>query len=477
MYNRTLIRPPVLLAVLLATWPTLVRADVALESYVERRSPDQERSALERLKVALQRHHVTTSPHDVLERIGTHLPRSGYPDRDITRTALIQRIERAVNRAAHEAYDESVAILESAFRDLDNNPALAASDPDSRSWVTKGRVALIFSYVRSKKIKLANDVIAEHIRSYPDLSLRGEQEEVEKLYDANMATLAKAPHGKLVFRVEHADGDVGIFVNAVARGKRKIELDLLPGEYRIVVRVGIVYRTYKMTVRANEVAERLVDWPADAAFTVASDWLGFVGSRESHHSVPAFVQQLAQRIPDDAVILIGIVARDGHRYVVANRYKAAPAPPRPERAVEADKADDAQIEALATYITAPDSEGAIPPSKGLVALPGETESQPSTAAPQAIASPRRWPVLVAVGAFSASVPAGAYLLKTRNDCYNSCSRLTVPTAVGLLGLGAAAFAFGTIWIIHADRAVTPSTPMLDIQPLPGGGVAHITGAF
>jgi hypothetical protein len=75
------------------------------------------------------------------------------------------------------------------------------------------------------------------------------------------------------------------------------------------------------------------------------------------------------------------------------------------------------------------------------------------------------------------MPLGSYLLKTHNDCYDSCSRLAVPAAWSLLGLGGVALGFGIVWVARGDHAITPSPPMLDIQPVPGGGVAHISGSF
>jgi len=451
-----------------------VRADVALESYRDQRVPDAG-GTLERLKSALERHQVLTKPDQILERIGSYVPLSGYPDRDITRTKLIERIEKAVNRAAHEAYGEAVAILESVFRDLDNNPALSASDPDSRAWVTKGRVALAFSYVRSKKLKLANNVIVDHIRSYPDLSLKGEQEEVEKLYDANMATFWPAPRGRLVFRVNRPDAE--IFVNAVKRGKAEVDLSLVPGDYRIVVRAAGIYRSYKAVVRPDDTTVRTVDWSADAAFNAGPDWIGFAWPRESQRSVTAFVRQLADHNSDDAVIVIGIVPHDGRFYLTAKRYVAAPAPRRPGRAIEIGQSDDAKIEALAAYVTAPDSAAADLASRGLVSIPGDDEIAVAAGAPVPVNVPPRWPILVAVGVFGTSVPLGSYLLKTHNDCYDSCSRLAVPAAWGLLGVGGVALGFGIVWVARGDHAITPSPPMLNVQPVPGGGVARISGSF
>lgn len=98
-------------------------------------------------------------------------------------------------------------------------------------------------------------------------------------------------------------------------------------------------------------------------------------------------------------------------------------------------------------------------------------------APVPVNVPPRWPILVAIGVFGTSVPLGSYLLKTHNDCYASCSRLAVPSAWGLLGVGGVALGFGIAWIVHGERAMNRSPPMLDIQPVPGGGVAHISGIF
>jgi len=104
----------------------IAHADIALQLNVDRQVSNAERAALERFKAALERQHVVTRPDQIVERVGLYLPLPGRPDRDVTRTTLIQRIDNAVNRAAHEAYDEAVAILEAVFRDLDTNPALIA---------------------------------------------------------------------------------------------------------------------------------------------------------------------------------------------------------------------------------------------------------------------------------------------------------------------------------------------------------------
>jgi hypothetical protein len=448
------------LAVLLLCAPA--RADVALESYVDRRALDAERGTLERLKAALEKQQVATRPAQVIERAGAYLPLAGYPDRSVTRTMLIQQIDKAMARGAHEAYDEAVAILETVFRDLDNNPALAASDRDSRAWITKGRVALAFAYARSNKLKLANDVIMDHIRSYPDLSLEGEQEEVERLYKANMATTARWPRGKLVFRVNRPDAE--IFVNAVAKGKGGVELSLLPGDYRVVVRQLVLYRSYQVTIRAGETEERTIDWAADAAFTVAPDWIGFAGLGGAEDGATAFVQQLTQRLHGEAVIVIGLVRSDGRRYVVANRYRAAPAVARPGRAIDADGASDAQVAALAAYLTAPDRELGRASSDGLVAIPGDAPPPVRVAAaPAPVAEgPPRWPVLAAVGVFSVAVPVGAY-------------RGREVAGVALLGIGSAALGFGVYWIVRSDRA--ESSTVAGVQLLPGGGVAQVSARF
>jgi hypothetical protein len=461
--------------VMLGVGARSAHADVVLESYVDRRPPDAERAAVERFKAALQRHGVATKPEQIIAAIGAHVPLPGYPDREVTRTQLIQQIEKATNRAAHEAYDEAVTILVSVFRDLDANPALAVSDPESRSWITKGRVALAFAYARSKRLKQANKVVLDHIRSYPDASLKEEHEEVEKLYTANMAAIAGAARGRLVVRVSRLDAE--IFVNAVRRGVGTIDLPLLAGEYSVVVRAAPVYLSYRMTVRPNERAERVIDWSLDSAFTVARDWIGLVAPRGSQRDVAGFAQQLAERATSGAVIVVGLVSRDGRRYVAADRYEAAPGPHRPGRAVSAEPASDAQIEALAAYVTVPTSELTKLPSKELTPIPGDEKPVVRQAAGVAGSGPARWPVLVAVGIVSTAVPAGAYVLKTRNDCYVHCSKTTLRVGLGLVGLGGVALGFGIAWVVHAEHAASTAPPVLDVQPLSGGGIARINWIF
>jgi len=477
MRRRINVVHPCLLGSVLVAWLAVpARGDVALESYSEQRPLDADH-ALAPLKAALERHHVVTNPTLILETDVAHLPLPGNPDRDITRTKLIDRIDRAINRAAHEAYDDAATILEGVFRDLDHNPALAAADPESRSWITKGRVALAFSYVRSKRQKLANDVIVEHLRSYPELSLKGEQEEVERLYSANLTAVGMGPRGTLVFRVNLADA--AIFVNDVERGRGTIEVSLIPGAYRIVVRATGVYRHYQVTIHADEAVERSIDWAADAAFTATPDWIGFVGPRSAQRSVATFVQQLVQRSSAGAAIVVGIAQRNGRRYLTAKRYAPAPSPHRPGRAVELGQGNDGEdpgVEALAAYITAEDAELARLPPSSLLALSGDDELAAPAAAAGRAGGPARWPVLAAAGVLGTSIPFGAYLLKTHNDCFTHCSAVTASAGWGMLGLGGVALGFGIVWIVHSDGAAS-SSPKLDVRPVPGGGIAYLRGSF
>src|SRR5712671_1878957 len=78
----------------------VARADIALESYNDQRPLDAEH-VLSPLKTALEHRKVVTKPAQILEVNAGDLPLLGNPDREITRTKLIDRIDRGSNRAAH----------------------------------------------------------------------------------------------------------------------------------------------------------------------------------------------------------------------------------------------------------------------------------------------------------------------------------------------------------------------------------------
>lgn len=446
----------------LAALPATTRADIALEAYAGERPTDAD-LLVAPLRAALARHHVLTRPSEIVEVVGPYVPLSGNPDRSVTRTKLIEQIDIGLNRAVHEAYEDAVVILESVFRDLERNPAIAASDPASRAWVTKGRVALAFAYGRSKRSKLATDIVLEHIRSYPELSLEGEQEDVERLYSANRAVLA-GKRGKLVFRVNRPDAV--IFVNEVERGRGALETDLIPGEYRIVVLAAGVYRRYGVTVRADKLEERAVDWSVDGAFTVTPAWIGFVYAPAARSGVTEFVRQLARRNPSDAVIVFGVAERDGQRFLTAQRYTGGPTE-RPGRAVALAMAAGA-METLVAYVTTPEGVPAVSPA--LIAMPGETAPQAAASAPR---PPPRWPVIPALAVFAAAVPAGGYFIKTDRNCHRDCSSLDGVAGWSLFGLGGLALGFGAYWLIHADRAVL----RVAVGVAPGGGMATLQARF
>ena len=451
------------------------RADRVLESYQDQRPVDAEH-VLRPLLTALERHQAVTNPTLILETDAAYLPLPGNPDREITRTKLIDRIDRGINRAAHEAYDDAATILEGVFGDLDNNPALAAADPASRSWITRGRVALAIAYLHSKRPRLANEVILDHIRSFPGLSLKGEQEEVERLYRANLALVEAGPRSTLVVRVNVPDAE--IFVNEVQVGMGRIEVSLLPGDYRVVVRATGLYRLYRVKLRPYEIVERSVDWSADAAFTVSPDWIGFVAPRSTQRNVTSFLRQLAQRSSTDAVIVVGIVHHDGHRYLTAQRYVGSPGQHRPGRAIQISRSADAnaaRIEALASYITALDGdEGRL--ARRLSVIPDDDDLAGPDDPVGVVAAPAGWPIFAAVGVLATSIPFGALLLKAHNDCYTHCSTLSAPAGWSLVGLGGIALGAGILWVLQGDSAA--SSPLeLDLRPAPGGGIAYLNGSF
>jgi hypothetical protein len=215
----------------------------------------------------------------------------------------------------------------------------------------------------------------------------------------------------------------------------------------------------------------------DGAFTVGSDWIGFVAPSSAQRGVAAFLQRLAQQNPTDAVIVLGVVEHNGRRYVTAKRYDATAAARRSGRAVELQGDTRAAVDALATYMTTPDAAGATVAASsapGLLRVRDDGERVVPITAGESIGPPR-WPAAVATAVFAVAVPTGAYLLKEGQlDCYKDCSTVTAAAGIGTLSVGAAALGFGIYWIWHSEHG---SHATLEVHPVAGGGVASVVGRF
>jgi tetratricopeptide (TPR) repeat protein len=221
------------------------RATVVIESYALERPLDAD-AILGPVYAGLHERGVHARPEQVLREIRGALPMPGNDNFDVDPSDVIQRIDLGMSKARYGKHDEAIHLLEKAVEDLRNNPAMTTSLVDGWKWITKALAGLARAHLDKGNLQQAAEVIAEHVRSFPELPIdRGTYgPKLASFYLKARAVLDARPHGRLLLIVDWADAQ--IFVNEYERGAGGVvDMTFPPGEYRLMIRVGGSARRYR----------------------------------------------------------------------------------------------------------------------------------------------------------------------------------------------------------------------------------------
>ena len=296
--------------------------------------------------------------------------------------------------------------------------------------------------------------------------------EAEKLYGAARAALEASARGGL--SVDAGRPDARIYLNEVGRGRGgTFDGDLWPGTYRILVEVSGVGRRYTATVEPGRRTRLEIDWETDARFTATAQWIGFVWPRGAHDRTAQLAQRFARGNALDDAIVVGIVHRGAHRYVIGHTYRRESGVLERVGSIqlgepgEPGAADAAKLAALADYLS--NGERA-----GEVVRVGEPPWRPPRGS--------RAPVWASAAVAIAALGAGGYLvaIDSRGTCGApppaQCPRLHDTARLGwtLVGGGVAAIGFGVSWYVARTR---PRAPSIAVQRSATGSFATMAWSF
>jgi hypothetical protein len=455
-------------SVLVAAWSP-AQATVVIESHTIERPLDAD-AILAPVYAGLYERGLHALPEQVLGQIRGALPMPGNDNFDVNANDVIQRIDLGMSKARYGKNDEAIHLLEKALEDLRNNPAMTTSLIDGQKWVAKALAGLTRAHYEKGSLKEAAEVIAEHVRSFPEFPIdRGTYgPKLAAFYIKTRNALDAEPRGKLRLVVDRADAR--IFINEYERGRGGVvDRTYPPGEYRIMIRVGGLARRYRVRINSAGHTVLRINWDTDAAFVVSREWLGFVWPVRSRGALPEFVARIVKQNMVHGAIVLGIVHRGGHRYITARKFRSVTGEYIDGVSIELGAREAAKIQALVRFLALGERSSELLP---LV-------HEPDPFAPKRIA-PSRWPMWVSAATAAGAFVAGGYLLHTDGSCRDDACMETRHTARwgwGAAGVGAAAAAFGAYWYFHARPKPGATAQGVGFQPRSSGGLLTLSGRF
>jgi hypothetical protein len=306
------------LAVLaLVALPAPARADepIVLESYAGERPADAEAVLLPVID-ELAKNRFVVGPAVVGRRFEAAVSRPALSG------GLPQGFSDAVTRGfdlwSNGKFDEAAAVLGPLVEAARGNPGELARDSSETLYpqLQRAMIALALSQLRLGDRGAAKQTLAEALRGNPDLKLsRGMYgQDASALFDEVFRELTERGRGKVIIDA----GDAGIYVNERLVGMGRRELYLLPGEYRVVARLGAeVSRAHRVAIAGGDIHQLDIDPDFDRAVRTQPGWTGFSfatsadRARDEQRHAAAF----ATAIDAAQVVVLGIDTVRGRRLI------------------------------------------------------------------------------------------------------------------------------------------------------------------
>jgi hypothetical protein len=253
-------------------------------------------------------------------------------------------MELGIKAYLHGDYKSAIASLRAALVRARANPGAVVADDRTNAAMSRAMVALALSHARDGAQDLAVEVMSEYIRSAREpVTRRVFGPPGEQLYDQVRKQLEPTKRGKLVVNVSEPDAQISLNEQGVGRGAA-YSGDLLPGAYRVIVRVGQQARRYDMSVTSESTTTLDVDWSLDSTLHVSDEWVGLTGT--NGRSELHYAQLLARRLDfTHRVLLLGTRLDRGRLTVFGSQYADGKAS-RIARSGEVQVADVTKVESV-----------------------------------------------------------------------------------------------------------------------------------
>jgi hypothetical protein len=229
------------------------------------------------------------------------------------------QVDRGFKAWVGGKFDEAIKVLVPLVETAQANTGAFAKEPALLDPLRKALIALALSYQRNGDPSAMRNTFAEILRIWPDaqISRATYGPDAQTAFDQVKHDVQAAGRGKLTVKTD----DAGVvFIDETYRAAGSTTVELVPGEYRVVVMLGKQpSRNHRVTVRANaettvEIDPRLDQSVRTAGFTGLS--FGNQGDRDKNEA--AYAQRFARAIGASAVAVVGIDDVHGRSAVIGS---------------------------------------------------------------------------------------------------------------------------------------------------------------
>jgi len=311
-----MVKALVVLVVVAGVLPQAHADGIVLESWVKQRSNDADR-LLSPVLDELAKRRFVAGPEAVGRQFETKVSR---PTASLTMPPdFVERVERGHSAWISGKFDDAIQILTPLVDAAHANPALLIQNQQLRERLQRALIAIALAEHRRGDPATMRTMFAEIVRSYPQAELPRSiyGPEASQQFEAVRKQVAAQPKGRLTI-----DGDptMAVFINERFERVGGIKnLELPPGEYRIVGQVGDrTSRIYRVEVEAEHDATVAIDVAFDAAVHSSPQWSGLV-----FDSVPAkkqfeskYAVRFARATGGNAVVVLTMEIIDSKRTLV-----------------------------------------------------------------------------------------------------------------------------------------------------------------
>jgi len=463
-----------LVALLVTNLTRSSSATILVEEYDGGERPADADKILSPLRDELRNTGVVVEPIEINQYSwGGGIPKAGIADPTVTIAKLMDDMNAAINDGLHGRYEQAITELDAVYLSARDNEATVVLDPTARIWLTKVLVNSAAAHYHLAQIekekkkgrdddaiqrheRLAQELLLEQIRSHPENPVTAADfgPEMEKSYAAARENSDHMTRGRVVIKVSRPDAEV--FVDEVLQGQGSIALDLLPGLYRVLVRVGTESRLYPVNVesRPNGPAGFLVNWDVEPYVTMSPAWVG-VTWPQGKAATKALGAILAKRLRPDSYIFVTIASRNGKHYLAGRVYTETGQFGRP-CAIELGDHEHEKTHDLAECL-----QGAQPTKNIVPFFANERRPQPAQA------STPKWPLYAGLASAAAFGAGLAMMIRNKNTFEPLSGTLATAGGTGaLLGV--------TLFLLMKFDV---GGPTISVSPTTSGGMATFSGSF